>query len=123
MKEKEEELREAMKTWQNLMLQVPNVPDISVPEGDSDADNQEVVQTRSKGSLTGLASETTMGVFAIALLGTETSQAAHAGETVVYDHVFDIDETAQKLKELEGNTVAFTMGAGDVYKAGEAALK
>ena len=24
------------------MLQVPNVPDISVPDGDSDADNQEV---------------------------------------------------------------------------------
>lgn len=42
LKEKEEELREIMKTWQNLMLQVPNVPDISVPEGMSDADNQEV---------------------------------------------------------------------------------
>jgi len=42
LKEKEEELRETMKTWQNLMLQVPNVPDISVPEGESDADNQEV---------------------------------------------------------------------------------
>ena len=42
LKEKEEELRETMKTWQLLMLQVPNVPDISVPEGESDADNQEV---------------------------------------------------------------------------------
>ncbi len=42
LKEKEEELRETIKTWQNLMLQVPNIPDISVPEGESDSDNQEV---------------------------------------------------------------------------------
>lgn len=39
---KEEELREIMKEWQLLMVQVPNVPDISVPEGKSDADNKEV---------------------------------------------------------------------------------
>ncbi len=38
----EEELREVMKTWQSLMLQVPNVPDISVPEGKDDSDNQEI---------------------------------------------------------------------------------
>jgi len=37
--------------------------------------------------------------------------------------VSGIDETTQKLTELGGNTVAFTMGAGDVYKAGEIALK
>lgn len=39
---KEEELREVMEKWQALMLQVPNVPDMSVPDGASDADNQEV---------------------------------------------------------------------------------
>lgn len=38
----EEVFKEIMKTWQLLMLQVPNVPDISVPDGDSDADNKEV---------------------------------------------------------------------------------
>jgi seryl-tRNA synthetase len=38
---KETELTEVMKIWQKLMLAVPNVPDISVPEGGSDADNQE----------------------------------------------------------------------------------
>ncbi len=39
---KQDELfKEVMKTWQNLMLQVPNIPDISVPDGDSDADNKE----------------------------------------------------------------------------------
>lgn len=38
----EESLKEIMKDWQNLMLRVPNIPDISVPDGDSDADNKEV---------------------------------------------------------------------------------
>jgi seryl-tRNA synthetase len=42
LKKKEEELKEVMKKWQTLMLAVPNVPDISVPEGETDADNQEV---------------------------------------------------------------------------------
>jgi len=35
----EEELKEVMKQWQGLMLQVPNIPDISVPEGDDDSAN------------------------------------------------------------------------------------
>ncbi len=38
----EEALRELMTNWQKLMLQVPNIPDISVPDGESDADNQEI---------------------------------------------------------------------------------
>lgn len=38
----EESLKEIMKEWQGLMVRVPNVPDISVPEGDSDAENKEV---------------------------------------------------------------------------------
>lgn len=38
----EEKLKEIMKEWQILMLQVPNVPDVSVPDGDSDAENKEV---------------------------------------------------------------------------------
>jgi len=42
LKEKEEELREVMKKWQTLMLAVPNIPDMSVPEGASDEENQEV---------------------------------------------------------------------------------
>lgn len=41
LKKKEEELQEVIKNWRALMVQVPNVPDISVPEGESDADNQE----------------------------------------------------------------------------------
>jgi seryl-tRNA synthetase len=42
LKKDEEALQEVMKEWQGLMVRVPNVPDISVPEGESDADNVEV---------------------------------------------------------------------------------
>ena len=42
MVEGEERLKEVMEEWQKLMLTVPNIPDMSVPEGDSDADNIEV---------------------------------------------------------------------------------
>ncbi len=38
----EEDLKETMREWQVLMLQVPNIPDISVPEGESDEDNKEI---------------------------------------------------------------------------------
>jgi seryl-tRNA synthetase len=42
LKKKEEELEEVIKSWRTLMLAVPNIPDMSVPEGGSDADNVEV---------------------------------------------------------------------------------
>ncbi len=42
LQKEEEELREIMREWQLRMVEVPNVPDISVPEGEDDADNQEV---------------------------------------------------------------------------------
>jgi seryl-tRNA synthetase len=35
-------LKDIMKKWQDLMLRVPNVPDMSVPDGATDADNKEV---------------------------------------------------------------------------------
>ncbi len=38
----EETLKEVMKEWQRRMLAVPNVPDMSVPEGDNDKDNKEI---------------------------------------------------------------------------------
>jgi len=44
----EESMQGIMKEWRALMVQVPNVPDISVPEGASDADNKE---TRTWGDL------------------------------------------------------------------------
>ena len=39
---KEIELTAAMHVWQALMVQVPNIPDVSVPEGKEDSDNVEV---------------------------------------------------------------------------------
>ncbi len=42
MAELEERLAKVMEEWQALMLCVPNIPDMTVPEGDSDADNVEV---------------------------------------------------------------------------------
>lgn len=42
LKAKEDELEEVMKSWRILMLAVPNIPDMSVPEGKSDEDNVEV---------------------------------------------------------------------------------
>ncbi len=42
MKKEEDELSNIMKNWQELMLQVPNIPDMSVPEGKSEDDNQEL---------------------------------------------------------------------------------
>ena len=44
----EAELKETMKSWQDLMLRVPNIPDMSVPDGDSDADNQEATSWGDK---------------------------------------------------------------------------
>ncbi|MFT5281116.1 MAG: seryl-tRNA synthetase [Flavobacteriaceae bacterium] len=42
LKEKEEKLKEVMVVWQSLMLKVPNIPDMSVPEGKEDSDNVEI---------------------------------------------------------------------------------
>lgn len=47
---KEEDLRVIMTEWQGLMLTVPNVPDVSVPEGESDMDNQEIKEWGEKPS-------------------------------------------------------------------------
>ena len=38
----EESLKPVMVEWQALMLQIPNIPDMSVPDGDSDKDNLEI---------------------------------------------------------------------------------
>lgn len=42
MHAEEEHLKEAMREWHGLMLQVPNIPDMSVPEGKGEEDNQVV---------------------------------------------------------------------------------
>lgn len=42
IKAREEKLNAVMEEWQKIMLQVPNVPDMSVPDGSTDLENQEV---------------------------------------------------------------------------------
>ena len=41
MEADEAELKKVLVDWQSLMLRVPNIPDMSVPEGNSDAENKE----------------------------------------------------------------------------------
>ncbi|TSD03363.1 MAG: seryl-tRNA synthetase [Parcubacteria group bacterium Athens0714_16] len=42
MQKEEDEMREVIKAWQIIMLQVPNIPDMSVPDGKGEEDNKEV---------------------------------------------------------------------------------
>jgi len=42
LQKKESDLKGVTIKWQKLMVQVPNIPDISVPEGKTEADNQEL---------------------------------------------------------------------------------
>lgn len=42
MQADETALQEVMTEWRALMVRVPNVPDMTVPDGESDADNQEI---------------------------------------------------------------------------------
>lgn len=44
LQKKEEELKKVMQQWQELMVAVPNIPDMSVPEGPDDSANQELKQ-------------------------------------------------------------------------------
>jgi seryl-tRNA synthetase len=50
LQKEEDELKEILKQWQILMIAVPNIPDMSVPEGESDADNKELKRWSVLGS-------------------------------------------------------------------------
>jgi len=42
IQEEGDELKKIMEKWQEIMLQVPNIPDMSVPDGKDDSDNKEI---------------------------------------------------------------------------------
>lgn len=42
MQEEEEKLKKVMSEWRDLMLRVPNIPDMTVPEGINESDNKEL---------------------------------------------------------------------------------
>jgi len=52
LKQKEEKLKVTLDDWQKMMLQVPNVPDISVPAGNTDEENQEIKSWGEKTAFT-----------------------------------------------------------------------
>lgn len=51
LQKEEEEMKTVMHEWQMLMVAVPNIPDISVPEGEDDKDNKEVKVWPARSSL------------------------------------------------------------------------
>lgn len=44
LKEKESAYKKVYDKWYDLMLKIPNIPDMTVPDGDSDADNVQIKQ-------------------------------------------------------------------------------
>lgn len=42
LQKQEDKLKDIMGEWRELMLQVPNIPDMSVPEGETEDDNEEL---------------------------------------------------------------------------------
>ncbi len=52
LEKEESELKTIMVDWQNLMLKVPNIPDMSVPDGDTDQQNKEIKQWGDKPTFT-----------------------------------------------------------------------
>lgn len=42
LQQDEAKLKDIMEEWQHMMLRVPNIPDMSVPEGEDDSGNQEI---------------------------------------------------------------------------------
>ena len=42
LKEKEGEYKKIEEKWQSLMLRIPNIPDVTVPDGESDEDNVQI---------------------------------------------------------------------------------
>lgn len=82
-----------------------------------DAIGQDLATTYSEGSVTGRIDYSSFGLLMLATFGNEVSQAAHAGETVVYDHIFSVSESAQH-PSLSISAVGDNEGTGVRYKLG-----
>lgn len=48
LKEKESTYKKIQKKWQDIMWQIPNIPDMHVPDGDSDEDNVQIKEWGNK---------------------------------------------------------------------------
>lgn len=60
-----------------------------------DAIGQDVTQTYSEGTISGLVYQTSFGLILLGTFGTETSSTQVSGDTTVYDHLFNVGESAQ----------------------------
>jgi hypothetical protein len=49
----------------------------------------------AQGSITGNVADTTFGLILYSMFGTLTSHSAHSGESIVYDNIFNVAESAQ----------------------------
>ena len=88
-----------------------------------DSQGQDIVGTYAEGSIEGRVNDTALGLLLLATLGTETSQAAHSGETIVYDHIFNVNESAQHpcltfvaSGPNESTGVAYALGMIDTFE-------
>src|SRR5579871_3438352 len=60
-----------------------------------DSTNLTHVKKWAQGSIAGNVHDQNFGLILYSMLGTLTSHSAHSGETIVYDNVFNIGESAQ----------------------------
>lgn len=60
-----------------------------------DSTNLTQIKQWAQGSIMGNVHDQTFGLILYSMFGTLTSHAAHSGETIVYDNIFNIAESAQ----------------------------
>ena len=61
----------------------------------ADAEGADIVRKFSEGEITGRIDNTAFGLWLLSALGSEAAPVLVGGETIVYDHTFNVLETAQ----------------------------
>lgn len=79
-----------------------------------DAIGQDVIQTYSEATIGGLVYDKSFGLILLGAFGTETSSTQVSGETLVYDHLFNVGESAQH-KSLTISVADVNSSAGLQY--------
>ena len=82
-----------------------------------DGQDQDITGKYSQGQIEGRITDISFGLILLATLGTETSQSVHAGETTVYDHIFNVNESSQH-PSLSISAVGPNETTGLVYALG-----
>lgn len=82
-----------------------------------DAIGQDITSKFSEGTLEGRVYDKSFGLILLAAFGTETSSTQVGGETLVYDHLFNVSESAQHTS-LTINAVDPNDGTGRQFTLG-----